>query len=377
MKENEPIRIAHIVGKWVGGGVEAFLMNYYRNIDKSKIQFDFIIDKDSLILPPEKEIKQMGGRIFYIPPYQKIFIYQKELKRILKSGNYQIVHSHINTMSIFPLRIAKKVGVPIRIAHSHSTTNKKEWKKNVVKTILKRFSKVYATHYFCCSELAGRWMFGNKAFDQEKVTIINNAININKFINDENIREKVRKELHIENDTLVIGHIGRFTKQKNHKFLIDIFNEIQKQEKKSILLLVGLGTLQKEIKEKVKSLGIENKVQFLNQREDVNEIYQGIDIFLLPSLYEGLGIVLIEAQVSGICCFASTEVPTNAKITNNVTFIELNQSSKTWANNILEKYNNHKRENNKDLVAKSGYDIVLEAEKLQKKYLSLINRSTN
>lgn len=373
MEEREPIRIAHIVGKWVGGGVEAFLMNYYRNMDKSKIQFDFIIDKDSIISPPEEEIKQMGGRIFYIPPYQKIFSYQKELEKIFKNGHYKIVHSHINTMSIFPLRVAKKVGIPIRIAHSHSTTNKKEWKKNIIKTTLKRFSKVYATHYFCCSELAGRWMFGNKIFDKGKVTIINNAININKFIYNEDMRKKVRKELNIENDTLVIGHIGRFTKQKNHMFLIDIFNEIQKQDKNSILLLAGQGSLQEEIKEKVKTLGLENKVQFLNQRDDINEIYQAFDIFLLPSLYEGLGMVLIEAQVSGICCFTSTEVPISAKVTDNVNFMDLNQNSKIWADNILKKYKNHKRENNKDLVAKSGYDIILEAEKLQKKYLSLIN----
>lgn len=372
MEKNEPIRIAQIVGKWVGGGVEAFIMNYYRNIDKSKIQFDFIIDKDSSMPPPEEEIKQMGGRVFYIPPYQKIFSYKKELKKILKKGKYKIIHSHINTLSIFPLRVAKKVGIPIRIAHSHSTTNKQEWKKNLLKTILKKFSRVYATDYFCCSELAGRWMFGNKAFNEGKVTIINNAINIQKFIYDEKVREKKRKELNIENDTLVIGHIGRFIPQKNHTFLIDIFNEIHQKKENSVLLLAGQGALQSEIKEKVKTLGLEDAVKFLNQRNDINELYQAFDVFLLPSLYEGLGIVLIEAQVSGICCFVSTEVPTSSKITDDVEFIKLNQSSKIWADNILEKYN-HKREHNETLIAKSGYDITIEAEKLQRKYLSLIN----
>lgn len=289
-KKEEPIRIAQIVGKWLGGGVEAVVMNYYRHLDHNKIQFDFICDDDSTNIPYD-EIEKLGGKVILIPPYQKVFKYQKELRRVLRDGKYKIVHSHINTLSVFPLYAAKKVGVPVRIAHSHSTTNKKEWKKNLLKQVLRPFSKKYATNYMCCSELAGRWLFGDKAYDEGKVYLLNNAIDLDKFKYDKKIRDKKRKELGIKEDTIVIGHIGRFVAQKNHTFLIDIFNQFHKKEKNSILLLAGQGPLQEEIKNKVRELGLDDSVRFLGQRNDANELYQAFDVFLLPSLYEGLPVV--------------------------------------------------------------------------------------
>lgn len=282
-KKEEPIRIAQIVGKWLGGGVEAVVMNYYRHLDHSEVQFDFICDDDSTNIPYD-EIEKLGGKVILIPPYQKVFKYQKELRRVLRNGKYKIVHSHINTLSVFPLYAAKKVGVPVRIAHSHSTTNKKEWKKNLLKQVLRPFSKKYATNYMCCSELAGRWLFGDKAYDEGKVYLLNNAIDLDKFKYDKKIRDKKRKELGIKEDTIVIGHIGRFVAQKNHTFLIDIFNQFHKKEKNSILLLAGQGPLQEEIKNKVRELGLDDSVRFLGQRNDANELYQAFDVFLLPSL---------------------------------------------------------------------------------------------
>ena len=298
-KKEEPIRIAQIIGKWLGGGVEAVVMNYYRHLDHSKVQFDFICDDDSTNIPYD-EIEKLGGKVILIPPYQKVFKYQKELRRVLRNGKYEIVHSHINTLSVFPLYAAKKVGVPVRIAHSHSTTNKKEWKKNLLKQVLRPFSKKYATNYMCCSELAGRWLFGDKAYDEGKVYLLNNAIDLDKFKYDKKIRDKKRKELGIKEDTIVIGHIGRFVAQKNHTFLIDIFNQFHKKEKNSILLLAGQGPLQEEIKNKVRELGLDDSVRFLGQRNDANELYQAFDVFLLPSLYEGLPVVGVEAQASGL-----------------------------------------------------------------------------
>lgn len=270
--KSKPIVVAQIIGKWVGGGVESVVMNYYRYIDKEKIQFDFICDEDSTNIPYE-EIEQLGGKVILIPPYQKVFKYQKELQRVLKEGKYKIVHSHINTLSVFPLRAAKKVGIPVRIAHSHSTTNKKEWKKNLLKQILKPFSKKYSTNYMCCSEHAGRWLFGDKTYDEGKVYLLNNAIDLGRFKYDKRIREKKRKELGIKEDTLVIGNIGRFVAQKNHTFLIDIFNEYQKKNNNSILMLIGQGLLMDEIKSKVKTLNLESKVLFLGQKNAVNEYY--------------------------------------------------------------------------------------------------------
>ena len=364
----EPIRIAQIIGKWVGGGVEAVVMNYYRNIDRSKIQFDFICDNDSTNIPYE-EIESLGGRVILIPPYQKLISYQKDLRKILKENNYKIVHSHINTLSVFPLYAAKKVGIPIRIAHSHSTTNKREWKKNLLKQLLRPFSKKYATHYFCCSELAGRWLFGNKEYDKGNVYLLNNAIDIDKFKYNEKIRKEVRTELGIKDDTLVIGHIGRFVEQKNHDFLIDIFKEVHDKNKNSILLLAGQGPLMEKIKNKVKNLNIEDSVIFLGQRSDANRLYQAFDIFLLPSLYEGLPVVGVEAQASGLLCILSSEMTKETKVLNSTKFISLDNSSNEWANILLYSYKNYIRKDTTNEISNNGFNIKEEAMKLENEYI--------
>lgn len=367
MKER-PIIVAQIIGKWVGGGVEAVVMNYYRHIDKSKVQFHFICDEDSTNIPYE-EIEKLGGKVILIPPYQKIFKYQKKLKKILKENNYKIVHSHINTLSVFPLMAAKNAKIPVRIAHSHSTTNKKEWKKNLLKQILKPFSKVYATDYMCCSELAGRWLFGNKVYDEEKVYLLNNAIELEKFAYSEETRKKKRKELGINNNQIVIGHIGRFVAQKNHTFLIDIFNEIRKKEKDAVLLLVGQGPLMESIKEKVNDLGLSDLVKFLGQRSDANELYQAFDVFLLPSLYEGLGMVAVEGQVAGLPCICSTEVPNVAKICGNCKFIKLEDNKSIWNDTILNSINKVNRVSYVKEAKNCGFDINIEVSRLENKYL--------
>ena len=371
MKKSEPIRIAHIVGKWLGGGVEAVVMNYYRNIDKSKIQFDFICDDDSTNIPYE-EIESLGGRVILIPPYQKPFKYHKELKRVLKENNYKIVHSHISTMSLFSLFAAACAKVPVRIAHSHSTTNKAEWKKNLMKQVLRPFSKVFATHYMGCSELAGRWLFGDKEYDKGNVFLLNNAIDLDKFKYDEKIRDAKRKELGIKKNTLVIGHIGRFVQQKNHTFLIDIFNEIVKKNKNTVLLLAGQGPLMEETKAKVKELGIENNVQFLGQRSDANELYQAFDVFLLPSLYEGLPVVGVEAQAAGLLCFLSSDMTKETKVLEATTIMNLTNTPEEWATNILDKVSSYKRIDTKEEISNNNFNIKVEAKKLEDKYKSLM-----
>lgn len=372
MKKEEPIRIAHIIGKWLGGGVEAVVMNYYRHIDRTKIQFDFLCDEDSTNIPYE-EIEQLGGRVILIPPYQKVFKYQKELIRIFKENNYKIVHSHINTLSVFPLRAAKKAGVKVRIAHSHSTTNKKEWKKNLLKQMLRPFSKAYATDYMCCSELAGRWLFGDKAYDSGQVYLLNNAIDLDKFKYNESLRKEKRKELNIKDDTLVIGHIGRFVAQKNHIFLIDIFNEVHKKNSNSLLLLVGQGPLKEEIKNKVKELKLDDSVRFLGQRNDVNELYQAFDVFCLPSLYEGLPVVGVEAQASGLLCILSNAMTKETKVLDITKFMSLNNTPEEWADSILDDVKRYKRIDTSKEMAAKNFNIKEEAKKLEKYYLNLYN----
>ena len=362
----EPIKIGMIMGKWVGGGVEAVIMNYYRHIDRSKIQFDFICDEDSTDIPYE-EIEKLGGKVILCPPYQKIFKYTKELKKIFKENNYQIVHSNINALSVFPLRTAKKAKVPVRIAHSHSTSNKKEWKKTLLKNALRPFSKKYATHYFACTEHAGRWLFGDKTFNNGLVTVINNGIDVESYAFDKKVREEKRMELNLKETDLVIGHIGRFMKQKNHEFLIDIFNELHKGNNNYKLILIGQGPLQDEIKQKVKKLNLDDSVMFLGQKQDANKYYQAMDLFLFPSLYEGLGMVMIEAQCSGLPCIASTEVPEIAKVTNKAYFISLDQSKSDWISKIKEIINSD-RKVDLEPIRKDGYDIKTEVRKLEEKY---------
>ena len=372
METNEPIKIFQLVGSYKGGGVEAVVMNFYRNIDRNKIQFTFVCDEDSTDIPYE-EIEKLGGKIIIVPPYSKPFKYHSALKKALKEDDYKIIHSHISTMSVFSLFAAKCAGVPVRIAHSHSTTNKKEKKKNLMKQILRPFSKVFATDYMCCSELAGRWLFGNKEYDKGNVYLLNNAIDLDKFKYNESLRKKKRKELGIKDDTLVIGHIGRFVAQKNHDFLIDIFNEIYKKNNNSILLLAGQGPLMEDIKNKVKELNLDDNVKFLGQRNDANELYQAFDVFLLPSLYEGLPVVGVEAQASGLLCYLSDDMTKETKVLDITKFMSLNNTPKEWADNILDDVKKYKRiDTSKEMTAKN-FNIKEEAKKLEEYYLNLYN----
>ena len=352
-------------------------MNYYRNIDKDKIQFHFLCDEDSTNIPYE-EIEKMGGKVIIIPPYQRLFEYQKELYRIFKENNYKIVHSHISTLSVFPLRIAKKAGVPIRIAHSHSTSNKKEWKRNLIKNILRPFSKLYANQFFACSELSGRWLFGEKAFKNGKIKIINNAIDLEKFKFNKEKRDEIRKKLKIDENIILIGHIGRFVTQKNHEFLIDVFNEIIKKRKQenfdSKLILIGQGNLKENIIEKIKYLGLQDYVIFTGQTTNVSDYYNAMDIFVLPSLYEGLPVVGIEAQANGLLCEFSTDMTKETKVLNTTKFISLKETAKKWAEIILEDYKNFKRKNSFDEMTKKNFNIKEEAKKLEKYYINLNNR---
>lgn len=369
----EPIRIAQIMGKMNSGGVESFIMNYYRNIDRNKIQFDFIVDEDST-LPQRDEIKEMGGKIIEVPRYQNILKYICYLTRVLKKNNYKIVHSHLNALSVFPLFCAYIAGVPIRIAHSHSTSNKDERLKDLVKKFLRIFSRLFATDYCACTKHAGEWLFGTKNVND--IAIIPNCIDVKKFSYNEVIRNKIRKELNIENK-FVIGHVGRFMKQKNHEFLIEVFQKVYLENKDSVLILIGDGPLEDKVKTKVKELGLENVVLFLGTKKNVNDYMQAMDIFVFPSLYEGLGMVVVEAQCSGMQCIVSNEVPKDVELTNNVSFLSL-KSSEKWKNEILN-YTKKilDRANQEKFIIENGYDINSKENKLQKLYFYKIEKINN
>lgn len=357
----KPIIVAQIMGKWIGGGVESVIMNYYRHLDHNKVQFDFICDEDSTRIPYE-EIQKLGGRVFLVPKYQKLPQYLKALENLFRENQYHIVHSNVNTISVFPLYAAKKAGVPVRISHSHSTSNPKEWKRNIIKNILRPFSKKYATDYFACSELAGRYLFGSKAFDQGKVKIIHNAIDLDKFKFDPDARKKLRKELGIDEKTIVVGHVGRFVKQKNHDFLIDVFKEYHTKNPDSKLLLIGTGPLEEKIKAKVEKLNLSGSVLFLGQREDTNKLYSVMDVFCLPSLYEGLPVVGVEAQANELPCIFSNIIDKSIKYKEDVFFCKKTSS-------IFKHLSKFKRNNKRtDEKRKNNYNIKNTTPKIEKIY---------
>lgn len=364
----KPIRVALIIGRMERGGVESVMMNYYRHIDRSKVQFDFFVDKNSSI-PQKEEIEQLGGRIYYVPPYQKINKYISALIKLFKQNKYKIVHANLNTLSVFPLYAAKRAGVPVRIAHNHSTAGKGETKKNIIKYILRPFAKVNATHYAACSRYAGEWLFGKKTMKNGNVTIFNNAIDLEKFKYNATVRNEVRKQLGLE-EKFVVGHVGRFCYQKNQNFLIDIFYKVYKKKPESVLLLIGEGEDMQRIKEKVKLLKLDHVVKFMGNRSDVNRFYQAMDVFVLPSRYEGLPVVGVEAQTAGLPCVFSDKMTRETKMTSNSEFMSIKESAEMWANKIIS-YLSYKKEDKENDLRDCGYDILQQSDKLLEYYYNI------
>lgn len=330
---SDVIRIAQIMGKMENGGVEAVVMNYWRNIDKSRFRFDFIVDNDSSI-PQKEEIEALGGRVITVPPYQKANAYISALTRILKENNYKIVHSHMNTLSVFSLLAARRAGVPVRIAHNHSTAGKGEHKKNVLKYMLRPFARVNATHCAACSEYAGDWLFGKGSVARGEVTVFNNAIDLNRFRFNPETRDRVRKALGLEN-AFVVGHVGRFCFQKNHEFLVDIFEKIHNQRAEARLLLIGEGSLVDSVREKIAAKKLSESTIFLGNRCDVNELYSAMDVFVLPSRYEGLPVVGVEAQAAGLPCVLSDAVTRETIMQSTTKMVALHEGAEKWCSEIL------------------------------------------
>ena len=361
----KPIRIAHVIGKLNAAGVEAVVNNYYKNIDHNKYQFDYFIDADGVCQPPQTLI-DMGARYYVVPPYQKFPQYLLTLIKYFKENNYQIVHSNMNTLAVFSLFAAWLANVPIRINHNHSTASKGETKRNILKYILRPFATVFATHYCACSRYAGKWLFGKKLVDEGKVKIFNNAICIENFAYNPAWRKSIRKELNIEHK-FVVGHVGRFCFQKNHDFLIDVFKMVHEKEKNAILLLIGIGELQEAIKQKVYNLGLQKSVIFLGARKDVNKLYQAMDVFVLPSHYEGLPVVGVEAQAAGLPCVLSDQMTVETVIIKEAKVLPLRTSAAVWAEAVLETKNTKRRKTTEDLK-NADFDIKTEAKKMEAYY---------
>ena len=364
-KEN--IRILQVLpGGHVCGGIEFFVMNYYREIVELGVQFDFLVHyKQKGYF--DDEIKKLGGKIYYFPVREDKnlikYIYQL-CKFFYRHKEYKIIHGHMPGMAPIYFFIAKFFGVKCRISHCHVTETENTLKGRILKRIIK-IIPYFSNIYFACSKEAGYFMYENRKFE-----VIHNAIDVKKFTFNKDKREKIRKKLNIR-DNFVIGHVGRFNLQKNHKFLIEIFNQIYLQNNKARLLLIGEGPLESEIRNQVNKLGLNEVIIFLGVRKDVADLYNAMDCFVLPSLFEGLPIVGVEAQINGLQCYMSDKISKEIKITKLVKLLFLNDNPKIWAKEILS-VDNKEHSNEIEQVQKAGYDISNEVKKLEKTYLNLL-----
>lgn len=328
IEEKKPLKVALIVGKMKGGGLEATILSYVCHIDKRIINYTIIVDEDSTLIPYD-EFLSHSAKIVIVPPYQKQLSYQKALYKLFCKEQFDIVHAHINTLSVFPLFAAWRAAIPIRIVHNHNTAGKGEWKRNILKYMLRPFAKTFATHLCACSDYAGRWMFGQNA----NYTVMPNAIDYEaeKYLFNLEARTKKRMEFSLEN-RFVIGHVGRFVSQKNHGFLLDIFLELYKINPNARLLLIGTGQGLEEIKEKAKRLELEKEVIFAGQRSDTDQLYSAMDLLIQPSLYEGKPLVPMEAQYSGLPVVVSDVITKEIVLSDKlVKFVSLNKAASDWA----------------------------------------------
>lgn len=363
----EPVRILHMIGSLNIGGSQTMIMNIYRNIDREKIQFDFVLDE-----PDEtyfaKEIEFLGGKIFVMPKLKNVNI--REVRRAWamfwkEHPEYRVLHSHVRSYASIYLPVARKYGIRT-IIHSHSISNGKGIQA-IVKSVLQYPLRYCADYFFSCSLEAGKWLYGKKIVNKREHIIMKNAIDTRKYLFNPEVRNRVRRELNIE-DKIAYIHVGRFHPAKNHMFLLEIFCEIYKRQRESILILIGDGELKDQIIKKIEELDIQENVLLLGNRDDVNELLQGSDCFLFPSLWEGLGVAAIEAQAADLPCVLSEGIPKDVALSDRCIFVSLDNKD-AWIENALNI--EFSRNDTFQKIEKAGYDILSTAEQLQKFYIEI------
>lgn len=338
------------------GGAETFLMKIYRSIDKTKYQMDFIVSINEKNFY-EEEIELLGGKIFYVPPKSKSFLKNfNGIRKIVKCNKYRyVIRVNEHSLSVIDL-IAAKLGGAKVLALRSSNANSAGGKLNkVLHKIFKILPKTIPNVKLAPSTEAAIYTFGKSEVNSGNVKILHNAIPYRNFIFNQEIRNKVRKDLKID-DKFVIGHIGRFNEQKNHKFLIEIFQKIKEENKNAILILVGNGKLEEKIKQQVKKLKLSDSVLFLGVRKDIPQLLMAIDVFVFPSLYEGMPNTVIEAQATGLKCVISNTITKEANITGLVKYVNLNDDIGVWKKYILDNCE-YKRKNTSKTFKEKGYDI--------------------
>ncbi len=357
----EKIKILVLITLMDRAGAETVMMNYLRKLNRDKFSVDFLINRPDKA-DYEDEIETLGGRVYRMSPMYpwKIRKYSRELRRFLmEHPEYKIIHSNLEERSYLPFKIAKKQGVPVRIAHAHSVPKKRDLKM-IARVYMKKRINSVATHRFACGQGPARWLYGT----DKKIHIMKNAVETDKFKKDLQIREEVRLELGIKEDTFLLGHVGRFSYEKNHKFLVSVFNEVNKSHPNSKLLLIGGGkpkseiTIKNKIVKQVKKLGLEDKVIFLGIREDVDRLMQAMDMLVMPSITEGFPVTIMESQAVGLKSVVSTAVPKECNKTGTIKYLSLKKNTKEWAEEILE-FKSEKIEPDvmNHTIKEAGYDI--------------------
>ena len=365
------IRVLQVIGSLNMGGSQAMIMNLYRAIDRSKVQFDFVIFHDNERMH-EEEITKLGGKVYYIEAFsgKNLFKFVRDWKQFLNQHlEYKIIHGHVRSVAAIYLAIAKNMG-RVTIAHSHSTSNGKGILA-FIKDCMQLPIRYIADYMFACSEEAGKWLFGKNICYKKNFKVIQNAINLEEFNYSLDLRSKYRSELGIE-DKFVIGHVGRFHVSKNHMFLLNVFVEVTKYKENAVLLLVGAGELEDYIRQEIDRLNLQGKVIMLGNRTDIPGLMQSMDIFVFPSIYEGLGIVVIEAQAAGLSCVMSEKIPKEIDVEPKlVTRVPLEGGIKEWAQIIVKK-GEYLRERQGERFKQTGYDIRISAKEIQEFYIKNI-----
>lgn len=370
---NGPVRIIQVFGRLNRGGAESVIMNLYRNIDRDKVQFDFIVHTEQKC-DYDDEILLMGGKIYSVPQFKGLnfFDYCHKWNLFFKTHpEYKIIHSHISSTAAIFLLIAKFYRL-FTISHSHNISSGKGYNA-VVKDVMQLPLRYICNYYMACSLEAGIWLYGDNIVKGDKFKILKNALSLKEFFFDEEKRNLIRNQLNIRDNQKVLIHVGRFHYQKNHEFLIDLFALTVKENSDFLLILVGDGELKLKIMEKVNELNIQDNVIFLGVRQDIPDLLIAADIFVFPSHFEGLGVVLIEAQVSGLPCLISDKIPNEAIVSNLIYTQTLKSSAAEWTKNIKKISLNHKERKTEITEKMLNYDIQLTSKWLIDFYTSILN----
>nr|WP_274619257.1 glycosyltransferase family 1 protein [Bifidobacterium amazonense] len=375
------MRVLNVTTVLRAAGIESFIMNMYRHMDRDQVQYDFMVMRNEKEYY-DNEICKLGGRKYTISvPFNntliRIIIESFMLYFFLRKNKYRIVHIHATTsLRAFYLLAAKMAGVPVRIYHSHSAyvSGKSSVKLRIYQWCRSHITR-WATDYFACSTAAAEWVFDSHIISQKKYELMPNGIDVDKFRFNQLSRNEIRQELNI-NDDFVVAHTGRFLDQKNHSFLIDVFSEIHVQNPNSRLLLLGTGELVKSIQQKVDRLGLSDRVIFLGVRSDVDKILSSADCYVMPSLYEGLPVAAVEAECSGLPCFLSDNITKEVALTSKTYFLPLNLGAKQWAQYVYQHSSDSLRHDESEVIAEHGYDVKEVASKLQSFYQFSVSKNS-